>query len=132
MQPKYGSLIEPSLDLSQVRRRRAIRSRTLVFVFDFSRLHDGSFARRNSLQAVIGGNDGPQDFLGVANILQPGLDVSRDIVWQDAPRSAARHQVQCRLALGAEFGPSSKYAPTAGSIKLDSADNQTDPLPARR
>jgi hypothetical protein len=41
MQPKYGSLIEPSLDLSQVPRRRAIRSTTLVFVFDFSRLHDG-------------------------------------------------------------------------------------------
>lgn len=42
-------------------------------------------------------------------------------MWPDALQSVARHQVQRRSASGAEFGPSPQYAPTAGSIKLDSA-----------
>src|SRR6266581_7197970 len=39
--------------------------------------------------------------------------------WLDAPRFAAKPQVQGRLASGEEFGPSCKYAPTALTIKPD-------------
>src|SRR5205807_9651368 len=39
--------------------------------------------------------------------------------WLDAPRFAAKPQVQGRLASGKEFGPSCKYAPTALTIKPD-------------
>jgi len=37
--------------------------------------------------------------------------------WLDAPRFAAKPQVQGRLASGEEFGPSCKYAPTAARFK---------------
>ena len=37
--------------------------------------------------------------------------------WRDAPRFAAKPQVQGRLASGEEFGPSRKYAPTAAKFK---------------
>src|SRR6266478_3648803 len=37
--------------------------------------------------------------------------------WLDAPRFAAKPQVQGRLASGEEFGPSCEYAPTAARFK---------------
>src|SRR5258708_15038096 len=42
--------------------------------------------------------------------------------WLDAPRFAAKPQVQGRLASGEEFGPLGEYAPTALTIKPDLFD----------
>src|SRR5260221_14523259 len=75
---------------------------------------------RNPLQTVIGPEPAHPRLPWHSRCLLAGIGRGTECcAWLDAPRFAAKPQVQGRLASEEGFGPSCEYAPTALTIKPD-------------